>query len=123
MYCKDVFAVPGRINDKHSAGCNKLIANHKADLLFSTEYFLQQMGWDKRNIQKNEIPHQQELFIELNPDEQKIIDVLKDNSEGLHIDSLAVKTEIPTYQLFSILLQLEMKNLIKNLPGNIFQFH
>lgn len=122
-YCKDVFAVPGRINDKHSAGCNKLIANHKADLLFSTEYFLQQMGWDKKNVQKNDKPRQQELFIELDTDEQKVINVLKDNNEGLHIDSLAIKTEIPTYQLFSILLQLEMKNLIKNLPGNIFRFH
>jgi len=122
-YCKDVFAVPGRINDKHSAGCNKLIANHKADLLLSPEYFLQQMSWDKESEKREKIPLQQELFIDLTIEEQKIIDTLKDCNEGLHIDLIAANTEMPTYQLYSILLQLEMKNLIKNLPGNTFSLY
>ncbi len=122
-YCKDVFAVPGRINDKYSAGCNKLIANHKADLFLSTEYFLQQMGWDKTTERKNKAPLQCELFVELNAEEQKIVNILKDCNEALHIDFIATNTGIPTYQLYAILLQLEMKNLVKNLPGNTFSIY
>lgn len=119
-YCTDVFAVPGKISDKHSHGCNNLIANHKADLLLSTEYFLEQMNWDEDSLKKKKIPHQQELFIDLSPEEQKIVDVLNNNPEGIHVDHLAREANIAVYQMFSILLNLEMKSIIKNLPGNMY---
>lgn len=38
-YCRQVFAAPGRVGDVQSIGCNKLIANHKADLLLSATHF------------------------------------------------------------------------------------
>lgn len=116
-YCKDVFALPGKITDKYSRGCNKLIASHRADLFQSTEYFLQQMGWDEQSKKKK--PQQQQLFVILSDDEQAIVDKLS-MQDSLHIDQLARDLNLPAYQLFSLLLDMEMKGLIKNMPGNMY---
>jgi DNA processing protein len=116
-YCKDVFAVPGKMTDKYSRGCNKLIASHRADLFQSTGYFLQQMGWDEQSKKKK--PQQQQLFIILSDDEQAIVDKLS-TQDSLHIDLLTSGLNLPAYQLFSLLLDMEMKGLIKNMPGNMY---
>ncbi len=118
-YCKDVFAVPGKMTDKYSRGCNKLIASHKADLLLSSEYFFHQMGWEKESSQKKKSPKQQNLFITFTNKEQVIIDILN-KKDSIHIDQLSRELNIPAYTLFSTLLELEMKGAIKNLPGNLF---
>lgn len=117
-YCKDIFAVPGKITDKYSQGCNKLIASHKADLFQSTEYFLQQMGWDTVRDKKKS-PKQQELFLNLTDEQQCIVDRLS-TVDSLHIDQLARDVNSPAFQLFSTLLEMEMRGLIKNLPGNMY---
>lgn len=118
-YCKDIFAVPGRMSDKYSRGCNKLIASHKADLFQSTEYFLQQMSWDEESQKKKKMPRQQSLFVVLTEEEQVIADKLA-TIDSLHIDQLSRELNIPAYQLFTTLLELEMKGMIKNLPGNMY---
>jgi len=118
-YCRDVFAVPGKTTDSKSIGCNDLIANHKADLLLSTEYFLQQMGWDKETAKKKKAPKQQDLFLNLTEDEQFIVDILS-VQENIHVDQLALQTKIPVYQLFPVLLDLEIRGILKNLPGNFY---
>lgn len=121
-YCKDVFALPGRNTDKRSEGCNQLIANHKADILISTEQFIQQMNWDNEKSKKTKLPKQQQLFIDLNEEEQQIIDKL--STEGAkHIDQLAKELAIPAFQLFSTLLELEMKGILKTLPGSIYDIN
>lgn len=116
-YCKDVFALPGKMTDKYSRGCNKLIASHRADLFQSAEYFLQQMGWDEQSKKKK--PRQQQLFVILSDDEQAIVDKLS-SQDPLHIDQLARDLNLPAYQLFTLLLDMEMKGLIKNMPGNMY---
>jgi DNA processing protein len=118
-YCKDIFAVPGKMTDKYSKGCNKLISSHKADLFQSTEYFLQQMGWDNEPSKKKKTTAQQSLFTILTNEEQAIANKLAEN-ESLHIDQLARELETPAYSLFSLLLEMEMKGIIKNMPGNLF---
>lgn len=121
-YCKDVFAVPGKMTDKYSRGCNKLIASHKADLFQSTEYFLQQMGWDEQSSKKKKVPVQQNLFVDLSDEEQRIIGKFSDK-EAFHIDELARELNIPAYILFSTLLEMEMKGMIKNMPGNMYSLN
>ena len=118
-YCKDVFATPGRINDAKSAGCNNLIAAHKADLFCSTKQFIEQMGWDNQTSKTKKLPKQKDLFFNLSEEEQCIVDKLS-AIESIHIDQLAREVSIPAHELFSILLGLEMKNVIKNMPGNMF---
>lgn len=77
------------------------------------------MGWDDESTKKKKAPRQQELFITLTSEEQAIVDSLTAN-ESLHIDTLARELNTPAYSLFSILLDMEMKGIIKNLPGNLY---
>lgn len=77
------------------------------------------MGWDDESQKKKKMPRQQDLFVVLTDEEQVVTDKLA-TIESLHIDQLARELNIPAYQLFSTLLELEMKGLIKNLPGNMY---
>ncbi len=116
-YDRDVFAVPGRINDRMSQGCNDLIYNNKAYLLKSSEDIIKILNWD---LTKSFSPKQTKLFLELTNDEQKIIDFLKEKEHQM-IDVIALATNIPVFKLATILLQLELKNIIQPLPGKMFK--
>lgn len=112
-YNKDVFAVPGRLKDKNSLGCNHLIKTHKALLLESAADIAYILRWEELDQQK-EI--QQQLFVELS-DAEKIIVNLLNQSEEASIDKLLVETKIVGSELASLLLNLEFKGVVKSLPG------
>ena len=116
-YDRDVFAVPGRINDRMSEGCNDLIYRNKAHLLQSSEDIVKMLNWD---ISKTTVSKQTRLFVELTDIEQKIVDFLQQKEQEL-LDVIALETHIPVYQLATILLQLELKNVVKPLPGKMFK--
>ncbi len=59
-YFREVFALPGRVRDPMSSGCNRLIADNQAVLLHSSEQFLAHMGWEE--TLKTAPPVQKELF-------------------------------------------------------------
>ncbi len=115
-YDKDVFAVPGRTTDKMSQGCNHLIRRNQAHLLQSSEDLIKMLNWDVNEISKVKQSNQQ---INLTHNEQKIVDFLQANSHQM-IDIIALNTHIPVGELATILLQLELKNKVKPLPGKIF---
>jgi DNA processing protein len=116
-YNKDVFAVPGRANDVFSKGCNNLIKNNQAHLLTSAEDIVKMLNWD---MVTDSTPKQKTLFVELDENEQKIYDYLQQNGKQL-LDVIALECAIPVYQLSSILLQMELKSVIKPLPGKMFE--
>ena len=118
-YFRDVFALPGRIKDKMSTGCNKLISDNKAVLLQNTDHFISSMGWDDDKIDKK-VPKQQELFLELNGEEEKIFNALQQNN-SMHVNALSIELNISVTELFMTLLELEMKNIIEALPGGMYQ--
>lgn len=115
-YCRDVFAIPGRLTDQRSDGCNALIANHRADLFLSFDHFIKQMNWDSEKAKQ---ATQQELFVALEVEEEPLYHLLTEKG-ALHIDIIARELETETYNLLSLLLQMEMKGLIKSLPGNTY---
>ncbi|CAM1358032.1 DNA protecting protein DprA [Tenacibaculum soleae] len=116
-YNRDVFALPGKTTDMYSKGCNKLIKNNQAHLLTSATDIVKMLNWDLKQP-KNQ-PLQQQLFVDLNNVEQKIYDYLQQNGKQL-LDVIALDCEIPTYKLASILLQMELKGVVKPLPGKLF---
>ena len=117
-YNRDVFAVPGRVSDSYSQGCNKLISDNKAIIFESTAEFLNQMNW--ANTKKSKKNQQQKLFLDLSEQEQVIYDILE-KSENVHVNAISVETNIPVSQLFFNLLEMEMKGIIKPLPGGLYQ--
>ena len=119
-YHRDCFAFPGRATDIYSAGCNGLIRNNRASLILSAEDFVQAMGWNATHRKPKEAI-QRELFLDLNEEEKKIVDILQQSTEGIQINTLVVKADIPIHRISPLLFELEMKGVIKALAGGIYK--
>lgn len=116
-YNRDVFAVPGRTTDRYSEGCNFLIKTHRAALIQTAKDLKYILGWDEL---VNKTKKQQKIFINLNAEEQKIVDLLKVN-EILGIDQISIKMDSPTSKIASTLLNLEFQGVVQCLPGKVFK--
>ena len=123
-YNREVFAVPGRVTDSQSVGCNNLIKFHKAHLLsnpLDVPYLLNWQLQDDASTGSATKPIvQKQLFVELEPDEKIIYNYLKDNDKAL-LDVIALDCDIPTYKLAGLLLNMELKGIIRPLPGKLFE--
>lgn len=111
---RDVFAIPGNINHQYSQGTNRLIMEG-AKLVLSAEDILEEIPWSLSALprhRKSPVPRDDQLTHE----ESLILQTLK--TEDLYHDQIAEKTGFPGYILFSSLLQLELKGLVrKDLTG------
>lgn len=116
-YYRDVFAIPGRINDSNSEGCNRLIKTNKAALLESVKDLEYLMGWAKSETPK---AVQTKIFIDLHPEEEKLLDYLRDKGKT-QIDELCLDTELPMSTVMVRLLTLELNGLVRSLPGKIYE--
>ena len=117
-YNRDVFAIPGRVSDTRSEGCNFLISSNKASLITCADDILEFMGWKEQQVVPRRI--QRELFIELTEDEKKITSVLKE-VQAMQIDELYFKSAMSSSAVASALLTLEMQGLIECLPGKVYR--
>lgn len=116
-YNRDVFAVPGRVTDKYSQGCNNLIKTQRANVLTSAADLIYMLNW---NVETKTKPVQKQLFINLDSDEQKIYDFLLKNGKEL-LDIIALKCDFPIYKISGLLLNMELKGIIRPLPGKLFE--
>lgn len=117
-YNRDVFAVPGKISDTYSCGCNKLIKANKANLLESIEDIEYLMGWETTPSKPKTI--QKELFKELSEEEHKIMTIIKEKQE-ITIDHICLLADMPVSKVSPILLNLEFSGLLKSLPGKVYK--
>lgn len=117
-YDRDVFALPGRVTDVFSKGCNSLIKNNQANVLTSANDIIKMLNWDFSEQAKK--PIQRQLFVELNFEEQILYDYLLKNGKQL-LDIIALECNIPLFQLSAILLKMELKGITKPLPGKMFE--
>lgn len=116
-YNREVFAVPGRPTDKFSKGCNNLIKRHQAHVLTQPEDIIYLLNWD---IKQKVKPIQVELFEALTPQEEKCLEMLKTTTKA-ELDEICRLTQLPSYKTVSILLNLELKGLVRPLPGKLFE--
>ncbi len=116
-YHREVYAVPGRISDKYSEGTNSLIANNQASLIRGANDLIEQMGWPQEG--GNEDNGQQKLFDVLPPEEQRIVDMLREQGD-MAMDTIVQQLRMPMPQVVSLLFHLEMQRHIRLLPGRIY---
>jgi DNA processing protein len=114
-YNREVFAVPGRVTDKYSIGCNELIKQSKAHMLTKTADIPYILGWEK----KQDLAIQKQLFVELNDDEKLIFNYLKKADQEL-LDIIALDLQLPVHKVASLLMAMELKGVVKPLPGKLF---
>ncbi len=119
-YNRDVFAVPGRINDKFSEGCNNLIKYNVAALIHSGEDIVKMLGWDVAQKTQKKKSKQRSLFIELDPSEQQIIDYMEKIESPMHVDDLNQNIDLPSSTISMALLSLELKGIVHSRPGSCY---
>jgi DNA processing protein len=112
---RELFCVPGNINEKFSAGTNRLIRDGQAKLVTCVDDILVEF---------------EAVFGPLRPDgsarplpqltmfEQKIYDAL--DAAPVHIDAISGQASMSSADTLVALLELEFKGLVKQLPGKLF---
>jgi DNA processing protein len=117
-YNRDVFALPGRVDDTFSAGCNRLIKTNKANLIETAADIAYILGW-QNEFQKKKKHVQRPLFIDLNEDEQMLVNLLTQNGT-MNIDTLLAHNQLPISKIAALLLNLEFNGIVKSLPGKMY---
>jgi DNA processing protein len=118
-YGRQVFAVPGRIDSPRSKGCHDLIkkgaklCEGAEDILSEFEYLFPPSNRPPTPAETGVLP-----ALELSENEQKVYDTL--SNEEISIDDVIRKSGLPTSAVSVALLSLEMKRLIRQLPGKLF---
>ena len=117
-YNRDVFAVPGRTTDSQSIGCNNLIKHQKAHMLTTALDVPYILNWKLEDDKKPVI--QKQLFVELDATEKVIYNHLKEN-EKQQLDMIAINCNLPIFKVASVLLNMELKGVVRPLPGKLFE--
>jgi DNA processing protein len=113
-YSREVFALPGRVSDPISSGCNNLIFRNIANIFSSTKEFILSMGWSVDN--KDVINKEKQLFYTGSKEKEKILVALRTNSE-LSFDEILLITGARIQSLCESLLELELEGYINSLAG------
>lgn len=111
---KSIYAVPGRIDQPGCLGSNRLI-QQGAKLVISAQDVLDDFGLL--------FPHKPDVQSpvrapQLGNEELSIYEAIGDDET--HIDEIAAKCGLPSHEVSSTLLALEMRKLVKQLPGARF---
>ncbi|TAE52108.1 MAG: DNA-protecting protein DprA [Bacteroidetes bacterium] len=120
---REVYAIPGRIGDPYSQGCNLLIREHVARLVTSPEDVLEDLNihWQQHGEQSQQL----ELAltppdIPLHADEATVLNFLGSKGEAT-LDQIVQQTNLPIQRLNSLLLSMEFKELVQQMPGKKFR--
>jgi len=118
---RHVFAVPGRADSHHAKGCHHLIRNgakltETLDDVQNALTFLP--GFTPESAHSANVAETRRPLPELEGDERIIAKELEAGETT--VDTLAVETGLPVHRLLSLLMQMELKRIVKQLPGKRF---
>jgi DNA processing protein len=119
-YGRDVFAIPGRVDDECSAGCNDLIKRNKAQMIENAEDLIKSMQWEyeeKRSTQTTMV----QLLCDLSESQQRLYDLLQEAEEGLHVNQLVLETQMGYNIVAAELVMMELQDIVKSMPGGMWR--
>ena len=116
-YDREVFALPGRIGDIYSEGCNRLIKTNKANLITNATDLRYIMRWD---IDTKTIPKQMRMFRDFSEEEKKVMEMFE-KDKIINLDDIIEGTELSPSKIASVLLSLEFDGILTALPGKRYQ--
>ncbi len=115
-YGREVCAFPGRIDDRHSWGCNELIKKNVAALIESADDLIQLMQWTPRSRDKK----QPSLFEHLDETELKLYRHLR-SQHRLSLDAISHWLGLNLSLSNALLLEMEFKGAVRSLPGKLYE--
>ena len=95
-----------------------MIKTQQANVMTSAADLIYMMNWELETKPTKSI--QKQLFVSLDNDEQKIYDYLQQNGKQL-LDVVALDCGFPIFRISSMLLNMELKGVIRPLPGKLFE--
>ena len=119
-YGREVFALPGRVEDECSAGCNDLIKRNKAHMIEYAEDLIKDMQWESNN----HTPRQTqivELLCDLSETQQRLYELLRDAEEGMHVNQLVMETQLAYNVVVAELVMMELQDVVKSMPGGMWR--
>jgi DNA processing protein len=122
---REVFAVPGFVTSKLSAGTNSLIKNGQAKLVENVGDILDELNnkISGISISRGKLKKDEDLknkAADLRGNERLIYEYLNTTNDAVHIDDISEKTGLNISDCLVTLLNLEFKNYVKQLPGKRF---
>lgn len=114
---REVFAVPGRVDNRMSRGCHRLIRDG-AKLVETAEDVLEELGplvAAATRADGTVVHHPAELL--LNEPEQQVLAAIKGSPTS--IDEVISTCGLPTPQVLATLSVLEMRRLVRRMSGNL----
>ncbi len=117
-YNRDVFAVPGRVGDPVSIGCNWLIKKNTAAMLETVADLVDYYGWESNK--GTSIKRQTQLPLDLSPEESQILTFLREKRTA-HIDVICYYTGLAHSSVSPNLLTLEFRGITQALPGSMYK--
>ena len=118
-YYRALFAVPGRVTDPMSRGCNALIKTQRAHLIDSAQDVAFHLGWGGTRGAAPEASGENAAELPLqsySPIEKSVVDLLKAEVE-MDIDTISHRSSLDSGQLAGALLELEFRGVVRALPG------
>ena len=115
---RDVFAVPGQIDNRVSAGCHQLIRDG-ATLVRSVDDIIEHLGplaTPSTSTTNEPIHHPAELL--LNDQETIVLQAIQ--PEPTSVDLIVANTGLPVHRVLSTVSVLEMRRLIRRVSGTTF---
>jgi len=123
---REVFAIPGNIDNAYSRGTNQLIKDG-AKMVICIEDILEEFEYGEvlfnsdmqNNFSKRDSKTNFSIFKGLSTEEIRVVKII---SNGIHnIDEIIERSNISTKEVNNLLFMLEMKGVITQLPGKIFE--
>jgi len=116
-YNRDVYAIPGRPSDPFSAGCNALIRDQKAQLIYRPQDLLDYLGWTSLPVSQDRKKIRN--WLDLPAEQQALVGLLEKGR--LSMDQLLIESGWSISKLSAMLFDLELKQLVRAIQGQQYE--
>ncbi|WP_312076917.1 DNA-processing protein DprA [Chryseobacterium sp.] len=117
-YNRDVYALPGKISDKYSQGCNHLIYQNKAAIISTIPELVNLLSFGKKE-KIDELFPRSEIKVQLTDNQNKIYQSIVQNPH-ITLDDLASEIDISGHKILPVILELELMGRVKSFSGRQF---
>jgi DNA processing protein len=118
-YNRDVFALPGKITEKYSQGCNHLIFQNKASAISTIKDLLDLAGFNENKEKTGQLFPHSEVSIQLSESQELIYRSIAENPH-ISLDDLAERISIASHKILPVILELELLGKVKSFSGRQF---